>query len=97
DSDVALATADGLVWIGAIRLKTVFGEDGQRAAQAEMGRGMMVSAAPGHRLTRVVYRSSEDGGLVAAIADDKYVVATRLSVQEPLIGPVRRSQDSVAL
>ncbi len=93
---IALGTEQGLVWIGAIQLTTAF-EGAQRGIRAGVEREAIVEAVPGHRISRLAYRRAGPRSLIASIVADQHVIVTRVATHEPLIGPVRRSQDSLSL
>ena len=95
-STVALGTDNGVVWVGTLAFQTDF-EEGQRIIRPVVELEFLYEMAPGHRITHLAYRAQDDQATAAAIVDGGGVVVTRLTFGHPLIGPVRRSQDSFAI
>jgi phosphate transport system permease protein len=93
-SQLALGTDRGKVWIGTIQLQTEFvGEE--RAVRALVESDAIVEAVPGHRITGLAYREVGDRSVLASIVNGTHLIVTRVTTQRPLIGPVRRTQESV--
>lgn len=93
---VALGTDQGEVWIGTIDLVTVF-EGSQRSTRALVERDTMLQAVPGHRISQLAYKEMGERSVVASVVDDTHLIVTRITTQRPLIGPLRRAQESIPL
>ena len=95
-STVVFGTDQGLVWIGTVRLKTAF-EGQARVIRASVEPDTLIEAVPGQRIDKLAYRSAGLKSAVAMIVGDKDVIVTRITTQRPIVGPVRKSQESLAL
>lgn len=91
---VALGTDQGRVWIGTVALRTSF-DGSRRRVQPSVLTDSVFDAAPGHRITRLAYRATDTHRVIAAVADDRHLIVTRIRVHRPLIGPARQIAESV--
>jgi len=94
EETVALGTDQGRVWIGTVALRTLF-DGSQRRVQPSVSTDSVFDATPGYRITRLAYRATGTHRVIAAVADDRHLIVTRIRVQRPLVGPARQVVESV--
>ncbi len=90
----AFGTNEGMVWIGSIQLQTVF-EGTQRTVRVSVEPDGIVQAIAGYRITQLAYREADQRAVMAAVANHSSLIVTRIATQRSLIGPSRRSLDSI--
>jgi phosphate transport system permease protein len=95
-ADTAIATTTGEVWLGRIQFVTRF-DGSTRRVSLELEPAAVIDAAPGHAITQLAYRKTPSGGVIAAVADDVQIIVTRITETTPLIGPARRTLESLAV
>ena len=93
---IALGTDQGDVWIGTLELSTSF-DGAQRTTRVAVEPRVILHATPGYSISHLAYREVEGRSVVASVADEQHLIVTRITTQRPLIGPVRRIQDSLAV
>ncbi len=95
-STVALGTAQGTVWIGTIDFQAVF-EGGRRTMHPVVTAETQFEAIPGHRITQLAYRHTDTRALAAALTDAGPLIVTRIAIDQPVVGPARRTLDGLRI
>jgi len=93
-ASVAFGTATGLIWTGSIELRTTF-DGAQRTARPTMKLDASFPLDPGHRVLQLAYRETDAAALIAAVTDHAALTMARVTIQRPLVGPVRRTLEKL--
>jgi hypothetical protein len=93
---VALATAQGKVWVGKLALEGGF-QGSTYAIQPAVEQDSLIEVDPAVGIQHIAHRWGEAGGAIAAALDDQRVIYTRVSIRRPLIGAPTRTVKSVAI
>ncbi|HEX9780463.1 MAG TPA: ABC transporter permease subunit, partial [bacterium] len=82
---VAVAAYDGTVWVGAVRLNTVF-HGTERRIEPAVESSSILALPDGFTPRLLAHQWDDSGGLLAAVGGDATLHLIRVSIRRPLIG-----------